>query len=110
MALTGSGFFVTQDSNGQVSYTRNGVFNLDSYGNIISNTGSYLQGYVVDDNNNLLEGSMGNIQIDTAPLAAKATDELLFGANLDAREEAIDTATYPFDPTDVNSYTSLRGK
>ncbi len=105
LALTGSGFFVTQDGNGQVSYTRNGVFNLDSYGNIISNTGSYLQGYVVDDNNNLLEGSMGNIQVDTAPLAAKATDTLLFGSNLDAREEAIDTTTYPFDPTDVNSYT-----
>ncbi len=106
MALTSGGFFVVEDSKGQTSYTRSGAFSTDSQGYIVSNTGGYLQGYSVDGNNNLQEGSVGNLQIDASSLEAKATDSLDFTANLDAREEAIDTATYPFDSSDINSYNS----
>ena len=106
MALTGGGFFVIQEGNGQMSYTRNGAFSMDANGYIVSNTGGNLQGYQVDGNNNLLEGSMGNLKIDSASLPAKATDSMTFTSNLDSRSEVVDTATYPFDPSDSNSYTN----
>jgi len=106
MALTGGGFFVVQEGNGQMSYTRNGAFSMDSNGYIVSNTGGYLQGYTVDGNNNLLEGSMDNLKVDSASLPAKATDEMKFTSNMDSRSEIIDTATYPFDPADSNSYNN----
>lgn len=106
LALTSGGFFVTEDSKGQTSYTRNGTFSTDQNGYIVSNTGAQLQGYTVDNNNNLQQGTVDGIQIDTGNLPAKATEDVTFGANLDAREDAIDTATYPFDPSDINSYTS----
>lgn len=106
MALTGSGFFVVQDKNGQMSYTRSGAFMLDSQGNIISNTGSYLQGYGVDANNNVQEGNMGSLTVDSSSLQAKATDSIDFSSNLDARADAIDTDEFPFDPKDVKSYNN----
>ncbi|MGY2572209.1 flagellar hook protein FlgE [Vibrio sp. C8] len=106
MALTGGGFFVIQEGNGQMSYSRNGAFSMDANGYIVSNTGGNLQGYQVDGNNNLLEGSVGNLKIDSASLPAKATDSMTFTSNLDSRSDIVDTATYPFDPSDVNSYTN----
>ncbi len=106
MALTGGGFFVVQEGNGQMSYTRNGAFAMDSNGYIVSNTGGYLQGYTVDGDNKLQEGSVGNLQVDSASLPAKATDSMTFTSNLDARADVIDTATTPFDPADSNSYTN----
>lgn len=106
MALTGGGFFVVQEGNGQMSYTRNGAFSMDSSGYIVSNTGGYLQGYTVDGNNNLQEGSIGNLQVDSASLPAKATDSMTFTSNLDSRSDVIDMATYPFDPSDSNSYNN----
>ncbi|WP_165311076.1 flagellar hook protein FlgE [Vibrio ziniensis] len=106
MALTGGGFFVTQESNGQLSYTRNGAFSMNSSGYIVTSAGSCLQGYQVDANNNLLEGSIGNLKIDSASLPAKATDSMTFTSNLDSRSDIIDTATYPFDTSDSNSYSN----
>ncbi|MFV0575305.1 MAG: flagellar hook protein FlgE [Vibrio sp.] len=108
LALTSSGFFVTQDSKGQVAYTRSGIFNLDSQGTVVSNTGAALQGYTVDANNNLQQGTIGDIQISTASLPAKATTGVDFVSNLDSRADIIDTtvAGYKCDPTDVNSYTN----
>ncbi|MCG6266318.1 flagellar hook protein FlgE [Vibrio furnissii] len=106
MALTGSGFFVVQDKNGQLSYTRSGVFGLDSQGNVISNTGGSLQGYTVDGNNNLLAGSMGPLKVDMSSLEAKATNKVDFAANLDDRVDAIDTKENPFDPKNVDSYNN----
>lgn len=106
MALTGSGFFVVQDKNGQLSYTRSGVFGLDSQGNVISNTGGSLQGYTVDGNNNLLAGSMGPLKVDMSSLEAKATNKVDFAANLDDRVDAIDIEDNPFDPKNVDSYNN----
>ncbi len=97
MALTGGGFFVTQESNGQLTYTRSGAFSLDASGNIVSNSGGYLQGYLVDANNNLLEGSVGNLSVDSASLPAKATDSMTFTSNLDSRADIVTETTYVAD-------------
>ncbi|WP_318510197.1 flagellar hook protein FlgE [Photobacterium leiognathi] len=106
LAISGSGFFVTKDHTGQTLYTRSGVFGSDKDNNIVSNNGAKLQGYTVDVNNNLQAGAVGNLKITTASLPAKATDELAFVANLDARSSVIDPAINPFDPNSTDSFNS----
>ncbi|GAL34452.1 flagellar hook protein FlgE [Vibrio maritimus] len=102
MALSGNGFFVLEDNKGQTLYTRSGIFNMNADGQIIANNGAALKGYSVDENNNLMLGSVGTVQISTASLQAEATDRIDFVANLDARENVPTSAA--FDPTDSNSY------
>ncbi|PSV34306.1 MULTISPECIES: flagellar hook protein FlgE [unclassified Photobacterium] len=106
LAISGSGFFVTKDHTGQTLYTRSGVFGSDKDNNIVSNNGAKLQGYTVDANNNLQAGAVGNLKITTGSLPAKATDELAFVANLDARSSVIDPAINPFDPNATDSFNS----
>ncbi|HBV77567.1 MULTISPECIES: flagellar hook protein FlgE [Vibrio] len=106
MALSGSGFFVVEDGKGQTSYTRNGIFNMDSNGYIVSNSNAKLQGYSVDGDNNLQQGTVGPIKISTQSQAAKATTNAEFVANLDARSEVIDSVVTPFDPKDSATYTN----
>ncbi|MEJ2765297.1 flagellar hook protein FlgE [Photobacterium sp. MCCC 1A19761] len=85
LAISGGGFFMTKDAAGQTLYTRSGVFNTDKDNNIISNGGMKLQGYGVDGNNQLQTGAVGDLKISTSSLAAKATDNMDFVANFDAR-------------------------
>lgn len=106
MALSGSGFFVVEDGKGQTSYTRNGIFNMDSNGYIVSNSNAKLQGYSVDGDNNLQQGTVGPIKISTQSQSAKATTNAEFVANLDARSEVIDSVVTPFDPKDSATYTN----
>ena len=51
MAIQGNGFFVLSGPNGDQShtYTRNGAFQVDNEGYIVTATGDYLQGWDVDD-------------------------------------------------------------
>ncbi|MCT4704617.1 flagellar basal body protein FlgE [Enterobacteriaceae bacterium H16N7] len=104
LAINNSGFFVTCDNAGNVSYTRAGSFTTDKNGYIVSSTGNYLQGYPVDGNGTLQTGTVGDLQIQTGNIPAKATDSLDFGANLDASDEVIDTAAVPFDQNNTASY------
>lgn len=106
MALSGSGFFVVEDGKGQTSYTRNGIFNMDSNGYVVSNSNAKLQGYSVDGDNKLQQGTVGPIKISTQAQAAKATTNAEFVANLDARSDVIDSAATPFDPTNSETYTN----
>ncbi len=106
LAINGTGFFVTKDSAGQTLYTRAGVFGTDKDNYIVGNTGAKLQGYSVDNNNTLQNGAVGDLQISTANLAAKATDSLNFVANFDASATTIDTTLNPFDPNDPDSFNS----
>ncbi|PKF51199.1 flagellar hook protein FlgE [Enterovibrio nigricans] len=106
LAINGTGFFVTKDSAGQMVYTRAGVFGTDKDNFIVSNMGTKLQGYSVDGNGNLLTGSVGDMEVSTSSLAAKATDKLDFIANFDASAEAIDLTATPFDPNDTGTFNS----
>ncbi|MBR9786783.1 MAG: flagellar basal body protein FlaE [Vibrionaceae bacterium] len=106
LAINGTGFFVTKDSAGQTLYTRAGVFGTDKNNYIVGNTGAKLQGYTVDNNNTLQTGAVGDLQISTANLAAKATDSLDFIANFDASAATIDPAVNPFNPNDPDSFNS----
>lgn len=39
LMISGNGFFVVQDSDGKLYYTRDGVFSTDSEGNVVNQSG-----------------------------------------------------------------------
>ena len=104
LAISGGGFFVGRGSNGDVSYTRAGVFGTNKDNYIVNAAGQLLQGYPVDANGNLLAGALGDLQLQTTNLPAKATDSLAFVMNLDGNESV--PTTTPFDSTNVETYNS----
>ncbi|MHA2780145.1 flagellar hook protein FlgE [Vibrio harveyi] len=106
LAINGNGFFVTKDSMGQMLYTRAGVFSTDKNNFVTANNGTKLQGYSVDNNNNLQTGSVGDIKVSTSSLSAKATSSLEFVANFDASATKIDQTVYPFNSSDPKSFNS----
>jgi flagellar hook protein FlgE len=100
IAINGNGFF-RMDTNGTVSYTRNGQFHLDKNGFIVNATGSKATGYGVDAAGTVLISDPGPLQVSMADLPATATSATQIGLNLDARDAIITT---PFDITDPATY------
>jgi flagellar hook protein FlgE len=47
--ITGEGYFIIQGSDGNTYYTRNGAFDLDDQGNLVTQTGNYVMGVMVDE-------------------------------------------------------------
>ncbi|HAI48410.1 flagellar hook protein FlgE [Atlantibacter hermannii] len=105
LAINNGGFFVTTDENGNVAYTRSGAFTTDKNGYIVNSTGAQLQGYPVDANGDLQEGSVTSLEIKNGSIPAQATTEMTFTANLDSTSGVVDP-TLSFSPTDSNTYTS----
>ena len=103
LAVNGSGFFQTSN-NGEVSYTRAGYFGTDRDGFLVNNFGYKLQGYAVDANNNLQNGVVSDLQIQTASQAPRATENLDQTFNLNSTNTVPTTA--PFDPSDPTTYNS----
>lgn len=103
LAIKGNGFFVMTDaSSGTTSYTRNGHFAF-SNGNL-TNGNQVLQGFPSLDGVTISSGSAPtNLFINTAPVAAKATANVVqSGVNLNANDP-IPTAT-PFSATNPLTY------
>lgn len=103
LAISGGGFFVTRASNGDVSYTRAGVFGTDKDSYLTNSLGQRLQGYPADATGNLQTGTVSDLQLKSGGLPAKATDALSFVANLDANKSVPAVA---FDPLVADSYNS----
>lgn len=104
LAISGNGFFTSVDSSGKTTYSRAGYMNLDTNGFLVNNLGNRLQGYPVDAAGNLQTGVVGDLQIKSGGIPAKATDNLDFTANLDANAEA---PTLAFDRDEKDSYNNL---
>jgi flagellar hook protein FlgE len=104
LAISGGGFFVTRNTTGDLSYTRAGVFGADKDNIIVNAAGQRLQGYPVDAAGNLQVGNVGDLQLQSANLPAKASDALSFVMNLDSNEEV--PAVAVFDPADANTFNS----
>jgi flagellar hook protein FlgE len=90
VAIDGSGFFVVNpeaDGSGEQVYTRAGSFTQDFLGNLRNGSGFYLQGWVLDANEQIVDVnqlSTVNVRVINGVAAATTTVEL--GANLDAGE------------------------
>ncbi|MCA1898730.1 flagellar hook protein FlgE [Shewanella putrefaciens] len=104
MGIQGEGFFVLKGTDGGAMYARAGMFHKDSQGFITDPVGSRLQGYSVNATGKIQQGNVGDLQVQTASLAAKATTQVGLVSNLDAR---VDPITVAFDPKDINSYHSI---
>ena len=84
MAINGQGFF-RMDNNGALAYARNGQFQLNKDGFIVSSQGSKLTGYAADATGNIVTGTPVSLQIPSADLIPQATTAAQVGLNLDAR-------------------------
>ena len=109
MGIQGEGFFVLKGNDGGAMYARAGMFHKDSEGFITDPVGSRLQGYSVNAMGRLQTGNVGDLQVQTASLAAKATTEVRMVSNLDARVDVIlpTFSAVPFDPANNDSYQAI---
>jgi flagellar hook protein FlgE len=85
-AIQGNGFFVVTNAANQTLYTRDGAFQVNSAGDLVTATGENVQGWsavngVVNPN-----GPTGNISVPIgATVPAVATSAMTLGVNLDAQ-------------------------
>jgi len=106
MAINGQGFF-RLDSNGSITYSRNGQFHLDKDGFIVNATGGKVTGYSVDASGNILVATPVPLQVSSAQLNATPTGTSKIGLNLDARDPIITTAFSIDDASTYNKATSI---
>ena len=103
IAINGTGFYRMVDaSSGHVSYTRNGQFQTDKNGYIISATGQNLTGYGVDATGKINTAVLTNLQIPVNDLAPLATTNTAFSINLDAAGTV--PTTTPFSATNSATF------
>lgn len=108
MAVSGSGFFRLSD-NGTISYSRNGQFQLDKDGFIVTSQGLRLTGFLPNVLGQIVATTPADLQISTADLLPQQTSTVNAGLNLDARSTLIPAAP-AFDPNNsatFNNSTSL---
>src|ERR1700704_3204702 len=103
LAVSGNGFFTLSNA-GALSYTRDGQFQLDQNGNVITAQGANLQVYPPLANGGFNTGGLANLALTTNESAPNATTAAQLTANLPAPAPQPPTAV--FNPTDPNSYTS----
>lgn len=86
MAINGDGFFVVQTGTG-TAYTRNGAFQLNKMGELVTVNGDKVQGYKIDPETGSRDSvALGDLVFPTgAPIAAKQTTGATAVINLDAR-------------------------
>ncbi len=101
MAISGNGFFTMNSPSGNV-YTRNGEFQEDKNGNVVSATGQFLQVYPPLTNGGFNTGALQNLNLNTAQSApvASSTGSVILNLPSNAAQP---TAT-PFDPTNSSTY------
>lgn len=107
IAVNGGGFF-RMSTNGAVSYSRNGQFQMDKSGFIVNSSDARLTGYVADSRGILSTGAPAEINIRSSDLPPQLTTQVLSMLNLDSRKDV--PATTPFsidDPTTYNNATSV---
>lgn len=109
LAISGDGFFVVTDGNGDVYYTRAGDFDTDAEGNLVNSSGYYLMGYALDDDGNPASGTvptstsaLNTINLEDLTGTAEATTEVSMVANLPADAAVGDTFS-----VDVEVFDSL---
>ncbi|MBW8072617.1 MAG: flagellar hook-basal body complex protein [Ferrovum sp.] len=107
MAINGQGFF-RMNNNGNITFTRNGQFQLDKNGYLVDATGNQVTGYLAASNGTIVAATPTPIQIPTANLAPTPTNQATVGVNLDSSSTVPSTTPFnPTDPTTFNNSTSM---
>ena len=109
-AIQGDGFFIVNDSQGTTLYTRAGNFQVDKNGNLMTDTGDYVQGWTTIDPNTghvVTNGPIGNIVVPVGSLKAPAATSLFtIDCNLNSNA-APDTNTNANGTPDTSSDFSV---
>lgn len=107
MAINGAGFFSLDNGHG-IGYSRNGQFQLDKNGLIVSSSGHKLLGYQIDPTTGKpAAGQPTALTLPTTVASAGATGAstgvgvkgIIAGINLDSRTLPVTAAFNPADPT-----------
>ncbi|MFP5404248.1 MAG: flagellar hook protein FlgE, partial [Gammaproteobacteria bacterium] len=96
VAINGGGFF-RMDNNGEVTYQRNGQFQLDRLGFIVNANGARLTGYTANASGVLATGSPAPLSLKTADLAPQETSQVNAIINLDSRSGTLVSASFDQD-------------
>jgi len=100
-AIQGQGFFVVRNSGGQTLYTRDGSFKLDGSGNVVTQTGEFVQGWAAVNGTVNASGAVSNL---TAPLGttvpAIVTTTMGITANLNSATATNGTFSAPIQVYD----------
>lgn len=105
VAISGAGFF-RMSNNGNITFSRNGQFQLDKEGYVVNASGSRLTGLSAT-NGTIAGGAPSEIRISSADLAPRVTTEVETQLNLDSRMTPITAAFDMNDPTTYHSATSV---
>lgn len=107
VAINGGGFF-RMSSNGEITYTRNGQFQMDKDGYIVNASSNRLTGYTASSTGVLSTGSPAEIRINTADIPPVTTTEVSATLNLNSTNTALTAAGFdPNDPTTYHNSTAL---
>lgn len=83
LAIEGNGFFMVRGE--ELKYTRDGSFKLNSNNQLVTNSGELVQGYAVDEDFQVIQGTVGDVTIPVGSLTtAQATSAARFVGNLKA--------------------------
>lgn len=93
VAINGRGFFVLSN-NGTATYTRNGQFQLDKEGYIVTSGGLNVTGFQVDSAGSVT-GAMGNLRLNTADISPQPTAVASPVVNLDSRSTVPTGGAFP---------------
>jgi flagellar hook protein FlgE len=107
LALSGSGFFIVSN-NGALNYTRDGAFQVDQNGYLVTSSGDKVQGYAPLANGGFNTGGLTSLQLTTAESAPQATTTAAVSMNLPSNATApTNSPLNPADPTTYTNTTSL---
>jgi len=85
-AIQGNGFFVVQGQNNQTLYTRDGAFQVNSAGQLVTATGQNVQGWSAVNGTINPNGAVGNISVPLgATIPATATTTMNMALNLNSQ-------------------------
>ncbi len=84
LAINGSGFFMLSEG-GEITFSRSGLFSIDKSGNLVSNTGSHLQGFPASPSGTI-SGQMADLMIVSDNLPPIPTTAINGLFNVDASE------------------------
>ncbi|MCU7945794.1 MAG: flagellar hook protein FlgE [Candidatus Thiodiazotropha sp. (ex Cardiolucina cf. quadrata)] len=116
MAINGEGFFVMEDSAGDVAYSRAGAFTVDREGNVVDHTGSRLQVFPrIGTTGSLFNtGDTTDLNLPVVSGTPLPTTNIEATLNLSAAEApptvlldpTVPTFTFPPDPQSYNHSTA----
>lgn len=104
LAITGDGFFIV-DGEGGRAFSRNGAFNFNKDGELVSSDGLRVQGFQADEAG-VISTKLDAIKLDRNIIDAKKTGEVKISMNLDIRDNIKPEGFNIQDPEKTSNYST----